>query len=76
MRKVLLAGVALLGLCGAVYADELDDQIAAAEAAHQAEDGGACFHACKPCDYAPGSGAATEYDAHHKVKLAKKCHWR
>ena len=30
---------------------------------------------CNPCDYAPGSGAQMEYDRHHSVKLAKKCHW-
>jgi hypothetical protein len=34
-----------------------------------------CTHACNPCDYAPGSGAQMEYDRHHPVKLAKKCHW-
>ena len=43
--------------------------------ANEAGNGGKCFHACNPCDYAPGSGAHLDYDRHHKVKLAKKCNW-
>jgi hypothetical protein len=41
----------------------------------QAGSGGKCFHACDPCEYAPGSGAHLDYDRHHKVKLATKCNW-
>jgi hypothetical protein len=61
LRWVLI----VIALCAAVYWALPDHAPASAQ----------CFHACSPCDYAPGSGANTEYDRTHTVKLATKCRW-
>jgi hypothetical protein len=78
MRTLFLTTAAFAALMigapiGNAHADAMDDAMASYR---QDQASGVCYHACSPCDYAPGSGAATEYDAHHKVKLSKKCHWR
>ena len=66
MSRLLAAATLVFALGAPAYANELD-QIAAQFAENaQAGNGGKCFHACSPCDYAPGSGAHLDYDRHHK----------
>ena len=76
MSRLFAATTLVFSLGAPAYANELDDQIAVQFAENaQAGNGGKCFHACSPCDYAPGSGAHLDYDRHHKVKLSTKCNW-